>query len=91
MSVKEKQQPINFDDEKLTNLKKLILYNDDFNTFDFVIETLKEVCGHNAFQAETCAWIAHYKGNCVVKKGVYDRLKPCCDQLSFNNLIVEIQ
>ena len=50
-------------------MRTLILYNDDFNTFDFVVETLVEVCEHDFMQAENCAWIAHFKGKCAVKKG----------------------
>ena len=47
----------------------LVLYNDDINTFDFVIECLIEVCDHTNEQAEQCAMITHYKGSCDVKKG----------------------
>jgi len=91
MSIKEKRKPDIFIHEDLTSLKNLVLFNDDYNTFDYVINTLKEVCGHGAHQAETCAMIAHYKGKCVVKKGCFDELKQCFDELSFRNLTVEIQ
>ena len=47
----------------------LILYNDDINTFDHVIKSLVEVCGHDSVQAEQCALIVHFKGKCDVKKG----------------------
>ena len=52
-----------------TNEYTLVLYNDDYNTFDHVIKSLVEVCGHDAVQAEQCAVIAHFKGNCEVKCG----------------------
>jgi ATP-dependent Clp protease adaptor protein ClpS len=48
----------------------LILYNDDINTFDHVIKSLVEVCGHDPVQAEQCALIVHFKGSCDVKIGV---------------------
>ncbi len=91
MSIKEKRKPNILIHEDLTSLKKLVLFNDDYNTFDYVIHTLMEVCGHDAHQAETCATIAHYKGKCVVKKGVFNELKKCFDELSLRNLTVEIQ
>lgn len=53
-----------------------MLYNDDFNTFEFVIQSLMEVCGHTAEQAEQCATITHYKGKCDIKKGLKSDLKP---------------
>ena len=66
--VKEK---ISHSEEKkaLNNERKLILFNDDFNTFDFVIESLIEVCNHQPEQAEQCAIITHFKGKCVIKTG----------------------
>ena len=56
--------------------RSLILINDDLHTFDYVIETLDDVCEHTYEQAETCAWITHYKGNCIVKSGTYAFLEP---------------
>src|SRR5664280_2382414 len=52
----------------------LILYNDDINTFEHVIKSLVEVCGHDSVQAEQCALIVHFKGNCEVKIGVLEVL-----------------
>jgi len=49
--------------------KTLILFNDDFNTFDHVIESLVQICGHDPVQAEQCALIAHHKGSCEIKSG----------------------
>ncbi len=54
----------------------LMVYNDDFNTFDHVIETLIRVCKHEVTQAEQCTYLIHYKGKCSVKKGSYEKLKP---------------
>lgn len=56
--------------------KKLVLYNDDYNTFDFVIESLIEVCDHDPIQAEQCTYLVHYTGKCIVKSGRYAFLNP---------------
>ena len=55
---------------------KLVLYNDDVNTFDFVIESLIEVCKHTLEQAEQCTMLVHYKGKCTVKTGDMEMLMP---------------
>lgn len=91
MSIKEKNKQESDFQEASTSLRNLVLFNDDFNTFDYVIESLMQVCGHDEYQAETCTMIAHYKGKCVVKKGDFEELKRCHEGLSMKNLIVEIQ
>src|SRR4051812_20768379 len=70
----------------------LIVWNDDVNTFEWVIETLMEVCNHSYEQAEQCAYIIHYKGKYAVKDGDYDSLKPMCDSITERgiNATVEI-
>jgi len=62
--------------EKSTNINpyKLILHNDNFNTFDWVITCLIKVCGHNHDQAEQCAYIIHFKGKCDVKNGDFETI-----------------
>ena len=60
----------------------LIVWNDDVNTFEWVIETLVEVCGHSYEQAEQCAYIIHFSGKYAVKQGSYDDLKPMCDAIT---------
>lgn len=65
---------------------ELILFNDDVNTFDFVIETLIEVCMHSPEQAEQCAIIAHTKGKCGIKTGEITELKPVHIELSRRGL-----
>ena len=60
----------------------LIVWNDDVNTFEWVIETLVEVCGHSHEQAEQCSYFIHYKGKYAVKQGTYDDLKPQCDAIT---------
>lgn len=60
----------------------LIVWNDEVNTFEWVIETLMEVCNHSQEQAEQCAWLIHTKGKYAVKNGTYDELKPMCDAIT---------
>jgi ATP-dependent Clp protease adaptor protein ClpS len=62
--------------------RKLIVLNDDFNTFEFVIGTLMKVCGHSREQAEQCTLIIHHKGKCTVKYGTYDKLLPMRDAIT---------
>ena len=69
---------------------EIVLYNDDVNTFDHVIDTLIRVCDHNSEQAEQCAILVHYKGKCTVKTGSFDELKPQCTQLLEAGLSAEI-
>lgn len=63
-------------------LKDLMVYNDDFNTFEHVINTLIKICKHEVQQAEQCTYLIHYKGKCAVKKGAYDDLKPMKEGIS---------
>ena len=69
---------------------EIVLYNDDVNTFDHVIETLMSVCEHTAEQAEQCAILVHYKGKCTVKTGVMKDLVPKCLLLLDAGLSAEI-
>ncbi len=61
---------------------QLIVWNDEVNTFEWVIETLMEVCGHSYEQAEQCSYIIHFKGKYAVKQGSYEELKPLCDAIT---------
>jgi len=69
-------------DTLTTDQYSLIVWNDEVNTFDWVIETLMEICGHSLEQAEQCAMFIHYKGKYAVKKGDYDTLKPMCNSIT---------
>jgi ATP-dependent Clp protease adaptor protein ClpS len=91
MANKEKLSPEPDTIEKESEVNTLILYNDDVNTFEFVIETLIEVCEHDELQAENCAWVAHFRGKCPVKKGPYEDLKPRHDEMTNRKLTVEIK
>ena len=69
---------------------EIVLFNDDVNTFEHVIETLIRVCKHTNEQAEQCSILVHYKGKCTVKTGLLDELKPQCSSLLEAGLSAEI-
>ncbi|SNR16721.1 ATP-dependent Clp protease adaptor ClpS [Tenacibaculum jejuense] len=73
-----------------TSQHEIILYNDDVNTFDFVIDSLIDVCDHTLEQAEQCTILVHYKGKCAVKTGEYKDLEPRCSRLLELGLSAEI-
>jgi ATP-dependent Clp protease adaptor protein ClpS len=77
--------------EELLDESEIVLYNDDVNTFDHVIESLVKYCKHDPVQAEQCAYIVHFNGKCGVKKGAYTKLRPICEALLDNGLSAEIQ
>jgi ATP-dependent Clp protease adaptor protein ClpS len=70
--------------------KQLILYDDPYNTFEFVIQSLIKVCKHDSIQAEQCTFLVHHTGKCSVKKGSYEALKPLCTALLEKGLTAEI-
>ncbi|WP_462218792.1 ATP-dependent Clp protease adaptor ClpS [Ferruginibacter sp.] len=69
----------------------LIVWNDEVNTFEWVIETLMEVCGHTEEQAEQCSMIIHTKGKYAVKEGSYEILKPQCDAITERGINATIE
>jgi ATP-dependent Clp protease adaptor protein ClpS len=75
---------------KVDKQNSITLFNDDVNTFEWVIECLINYCGHDTIQAEQCAYIVHFNGKCIVKKGSFDRLKPICETLLEKGLTAEI-
>jgi ATP-dependent Clp protease adaptor protein ClpS len=91
MSTKEKIKEKVRSKEAPSINNEIIVYNDDVNTFDHVIETLMRVCEHTPEQAEQCSLIVHYKGKCTVKTGPLDKLKPQCSQLLAAGLNAEIK
>jgi ATP-dependent Clp protease adaptor protein ClpS len=74
--VKEKTKPADGQQQSFSEKKDLVVHNDDFNTFDFVIKTLVEVCQHDPEQAEQCTLVIHYNGKCVVRTGDFSMLEP---------------
>jgi ATP-dependent Clp protease adaptor protein ClpS len=90
MSTREKISEQVLVEEAISLNNEIIIYNDDVNTFDHVIETLIRVCSHTPEQAEQCALIIHYKGKCTVKTGPIKELEPQCTQLLEAGLSAEI-
>ena len=90
MSSKEKTSVQVEVHDKVVKQNEIVLYNDDVNTFDHVIDTLIYACDHTPEQAEQCSIIVHYKGKCTVKTGVYDELEPRCSMLLDAGLSAEI-
>lgn len=90
MSTREKVSEELLLEEETAKQNEIILFNDDVNTFDHVIETLIMVCDHTPEQAEQCALIVHYKGKCTVKTGEYPDLEPRCSRLLQAGLSAEI-
>ena len=70
-----------FNREEVATTYTLIVWNDDVNTFDWVIDSLMDICDHTPEQAEQCALLIHYKGKCGVKKGSFDDLRPKAEAL----------
>ena len=82
------------DTDVLTEVEQpcsLIVWNDDVNTFDWVIDTLVQICGHSKEQAEQCAILIHFKGKYAVKKDSFDNLKPQCDAINDRNINATIE
>ena len=77
--------------EVLTEQRDLIVYNDDVNTFDHVIESLIKVCRHEPEQAEQCTWIIHFNGKCQVKRGEFEKLASMCTALHDRGISAEIE
>ncbi|HYG38727.1 MAG TPA: ATP-dependent Clp protease adaptor ClpS [Cytophagales bacterium] len=78
------------DDIGFTDVKDLVVFNDEYNTFDHVINTLVKVCKHSMEQAEQCTIIIHYKGKCTVKTGSFTDLKPLRGAICDRGISAEI-
>lgn len=90
MSTREKLLEELLLEEETLKQNEIVLFNDDVNTFEHVIDTLIDVCEHSPEQAEQCSLIVHYNGKCTVKTGEYDDLKPRCSRLLQAGLNAEI-
>jgi ATP-dependent Clp protease adaptor protein ClpS len=77
--------------EEIVTESALVLYNDDVNTFDHVINSLMATCKHKLMEAEQCAYIVHTAGKCIVKYGMYDELEPQCTSLLEKGLSAKIE
>jgi ATP-dependent Clp protease adaptor protein ClpS len=90
MSTKEKIQE-EFDVLELrANEHQIVLFNDDIHSFDYVIDSLIDVCEHTIEQAEQCTYLVHFKGKCTVKTGELKELKPRCSKLLELGLSAEL-
>ena len=89
--IKERTKSLDQNEEQLTDRRELILFNDDINTFDFVIETLIEVCEHDPLTAEQCTLIAHFNGKCSVKSGDVEEVIPISSEMTNRGLAVSIK
>lgn len=70
---------------------QLIVWNDDFNTFEWVTSTLIEICDHEAEQAEQCTLLIHFKGRCVVKAGAYETMKNMCEGITTRGISASVE
>jgi len=78
-------EEVSYETELLTEVESpysLVVWNDEVNSFEWVIQTLIEICHHSNEQAEQCAMIIHTQGKYGVKQGTYDDLKPMCDAIT---------
>lgn len=89
MSVKE--QTLSKVEEILSKPYKLVLHNDDYNTFDWVIKCLIDICKHELEQANQCAHIVHFRGKCDVKYGDYEMISTMKEKLEMSGLSVTME
>ncbi len=78
-------------DELELTTSRLIIHNDEVNTFDWVIQALIEVCKHTLEQAEQCSYLIHYKGKYAVKSGAFSKLKPMKDAITERGINATIE
>jgi ATP-dependent Clp protease adaptor protein ClpS len=77
--------------EELIEQFNLVLYNDEINTFDHVIDCLIRICKHELMEAEQCTWVVHVNGKCKVRNGSFEELEGMCNQLMNEGLSVKIE
>ncbi|NPA45681.1 MAG: ATP-dependent Clp protease adaptor ClpS [Chlorobi bacterium] len=88
--MQHKNLPRQQDKQQEQSMYQIVLFNDDYNTFDHVIDVLMAYCEHTEEQAEQCAWVTHLYGKCSVKEGTYEQLEPVAMALLEEGLSVEI-
>lgn len=88
--MKEQQESLQDTLEAVQKDSELVVFNDEVNTFDHVINTLIRVCKHSNEQAQQCTLIIHFKGKCTVKSGPVDKLKPQCQGILDAGIQAEI-
>jgi ATP-dependent Clp protease adaptor protein ClpS len=85
-----KKKPGKQEDKDNDKMHSLVLHNDDIHTFEYVIQCLMEICGHDAMQAEQCTYLVHFKGSCDIIKGEYGQLLPFRNDMAAKELKVTI-
>lgn len=85
------QDVLTLNQPRIEKVKSLVVYNDDVNTFDFVIECFIKICKHDVLQAEQCTYLVHHKGKCAVKNGTYEELEAICTALLDRGLTAKIE
>jgi ATP-dependent Clp protease adaptor protein ClpS len=81
-------EDVSIETEKMYHL---IIWNDDVNTFDWVIQALMEICNHSYEQAEQCSLLIHFKGKYAVKEGSYEDLEPMCTAITDRGISATIE
>lgn len=89
--VKERARPEQESSQDSSNASSLVVYNDDVNTFDHVIDTLIDVCKHDQLQAEQCTMIIHHKGKCVVKTGCKESLGVLSEKIHERDITAKVE
>jgi len=89
--TEDREEVMVMEDISSGEVSHLIIYNDDFNTFDWVIQSLIEICGHSSEQAEQLSLIIHFKGKATTKTGSFERLLPLKDALVERGLSAVIE
>jgi ATP-dependent Clp protease adaptor protein ClpS len=90
MNPFEQEELALLEEVQTSEMLDLVVFNDDVNTFEHVINTLIKVCGHGPEQAEQCTLIIHHKGKCAVKKGSFEELKPMRQSVCDHGISAEI-
>jgi len=90
-SINELEEVMLLEETAASEKSTLIVYNDDFNTFDWVIQSLMEICMHTFEQSEQLSLLVHYKGKAVVKTASFNVLKPMKDALIDRGLSAVIE
>ena len=88
---KIKEQKATSSEEMLEKIYTIILHNDDYNSFEHVIECLMKFCGHEYDQATQCSYIVHFKGKCDVKRGEKGKMMKIWNSLTASNLTATIE
>ena len=91
MGIQRKKQHSITEEVDKEKRYSLFLHNDDFHSFDYVIDALMEICNHSTQQATQCTYLVHFKGKCDIKQGSMDYLKPMREALAGKSLKATIK